>query len=157
MFKKIFLSIVFAALCSVLIYGAINRTSAKTESDGGRGDNLDRERVSEIETDRDGQTADDATTVIEWRTLKATVDSITETEMVLHTASGGDVLVEGRPWSYAVEMGFTAEVGDVINVSGYDEDDEFKIGVLDNITSGQQMEIRSSDGSPMWAGRGGGK
>jgi hypothetical protein len=162
MVKKIILSTLFVALCGFLLYGAIHRTIAKTDADAGRENEREREQTTDTARDLTGEgrgsTANSTTTTgdLAWRTIETTVVSVSETDMVLADASGAEVLVEGRPWSYAVQRGFSAQPGDVISLAGYDENGEFKTGVLDNKTTGQQIELRRTDGSPAWAGSGGG-
>jgi hypothetical protein len=47
---------------------------------------------------------------------------------------------------------FVLTVGDEVTVYGYDEDGEFKAGVVENLTSGASIILREESGRPMWAG-----
>ncbi|HML24304.1 MAG TPA: hypothetical protein PKD09_21795 [Aggregatilinea sp.] len=164
MVKKVVLGVLFTGLIGILVYGAINRTVARTQSDeggqesgethgngtgagGGRG-----------QAGGGGQTGDlvyiegedDAG---EWVSVQGVAMDVSETELVLD-ADGETVLVEGRPWSYAVEQGFDVQPGDRITLNGYYEGDEFKVGVIENAASARRIQLRTASGAPMW-GRGG--
>ena len=94
---------------------------------------------------------------MDWQSVQGEVINIMSDIMIVETASGATVLVEGQPWSYAQEAGFMAEPGDVVTVNGFEEEGEFKVGELMNDSSGQQVVLRELSGRPMWAGRGQGK
>ena len=89
-----------------------------------------------------------------WLTLRGTVVSVDDTSLVVQTDSGEQVVVENRPWWFAQEQGFSANIGDKVTVVGFYEDDEFEVGQLENLTSGLAVSIREEGGRPLWAGRG---
>lgn len=89
-----------------------------------------------------------------WLTLQGSVVSIDSSALVVETESGEQVVVEGRPWSFAQEQGFAAQAGDELAVVGFYEGDEFEAGRLDNLSSGLSVPIREEGGRPLWAGRG---
>ena len=62
---------------------------------------------------------------------------------------------QGRPLSYALEQGFASTIGDAVLLHGFDEDGEFKLGQVDNLTAGASVILRDASGRPGWAGRGG--
>ena len=68
--------------------------------------------------------------------------------------SGELVEMMGRPWTFAQEQSFTAEVGDRVTVVGFYEGDEFEVGQIDNDSTGLSVAIREESGRPLWAGRG---
>jgi hypothetical protein len=92
--------------------------------------------------------------VDEWLTLNGTVVAVDADALVVQTAAGEQVVVENRPWWFAQEQGFVASAGDQVSVVGFYEDGEFEVGQIENLTSGQRVQIREEGGRPMWAGRG---
>ena len=213
MVKKIVLGTLFVGLVGLLIFGAVNRTIAKSEGPVARG--LDRENEiastvynedAEISTSsgngrgdgkgkanqneagengeynqegfgqgknsqesgsgsgqgrggqgrnsgRDNSGSDDhADTIL--LTLDGTVENITPEAVIINTTEGHEVLIEGRAWRYAQEMGYSLQVGQTITVSGFEEDGEFKaVEILGNGSVGA-FQFRENGGRPMWAGRG---
>ncbi len=161
MLKKIVLGVLFTGLIGVLLYGAINRTIAKTQSTEARQGSADGAVNGEGQGSGGGQGqgggggaawTENEGAVGEWLIVRGVVTDANDTEMVLD-AEGEVVIVEGRPWSYALEQGFSAQPGDTITLNGYYEDDEFKVGVVENAASAWRVRLRSETGAPMW-GRG---
>ena len=73
--------------------------------------------------------------------------------LVVQTVDGGELIVEGQPWAYALEWGFTCQPGEAISLTGYFENDEFKAMQL-TTASGAAITLRGADGRPGWAGQG---
>lgn len=92
--------------------------------------------------------------VDEWVTLNGTVQSATADEMIVSTSDGQEIVVDGRAWRFAQELGFMAQAGDSISLLGFYEDGDFEIGGIDDLTSGQSVSLRDESGRPLWAGRG---
>ena len=88
-----------------------------------------------------------------WLTLQGSVVSVDSSALVVQVA-GDELVVEGRPWSFAQEQGFAAQEGDELAVVGFYEGDEFEAGRLDNLSTGLSIPIREESGRPLWAGRG---
>lgn len=76
-----------------------------------------------------------------------------DNDLVLRTESG-DVLVGLGPAHYREQAGFTIHTGDELEVSGFDEAEEFKAASVHNLTTGTHITLRDGDGHPMWAGQG---
>jgi hypothetical protein len=74
--------------------------------------------------------------------------------LVVETVSGEQVTMENRPWWFAQEQGFSAQVGDQVTLIGFYEGDRFEVGQIDDITRGQTVLVRDENGRPLWAGRG---
>ena len=75
--------------------------------------------------------------------------------MTLQTGSG-EIVIADRPWSYALEAGFSAQAGDQVTVQGFYEGETFEAGQLTN--GDLVVSIREESGRPLWAGgRGGGR
>jgi hypothetical protein len=90
---------------------------------------------------------------LDWVSFEAVVFQVEEESLTLQLADGEKVLVEGRAWMYALDSGFTATINDRIAATGFFEDGEFKVGRLENISSGQAILLREASGRPMWSGR----
>jgi hypothetical protein len=92
--------------------------------------------------------------VDEWLTLQGTVLSVDADSLVVQADSGEQVIVENRAWWFAQEQGFTSREGDRVTVVGFYENDDFEVGQIDDLTTGQMVSIRDASGRPLWAGRG---
>lgn len=93
----------------------------------------------------------------EWLTVEGAVLTVDTSTMVIDAASEGEIVVEGRPWSYAVEQGFAAQVGEEVRLVGFYEDGEFKAGQIENLSTGLGVILRDESGRPGWAGNGRGQ
>ena len=92
--------------------------------------------------------------VDEWLTLVGTVTVINADEIVVQTDDDGELLIEGRPWSFLQEQGFQAAVGQRLSLTGFYENDDFEVGAVENLSTGQSVSIRDTNGRPLWAGQG---
>lgn len=92
--------------------------------------------------------------VDEWLTLVGTVTVINANEMIVQIDGGGEVLMQGRPWSFLQEQGFQAAVGQRLSLTGFYENDDFEVGAVENLSTGQNVLVRDPNGRPLWAGRG---
>lgn len=90
----------------------------------------------------------------EWRTVEGTVISAANDLIEIETAAGEIVTFEGRPLSFALEQGFSLQLGDAVAVDGFDEDGEFKIGKVTNLGNAASVTLRDASGRPGWSGRG---
>ncbi len=100
------------------------------------------------------QTGTGQANVEEWLTLQGTVVSVDADVLVVQTVSGEQVTMENRPWWFAQEQGFSAQVGDQVTLIGFYEGDDLEVGQIDDITNGQTVLVRDENGRPLWAGRG---
>ena len=101
--------------------------------------------------DSDGEPQADVT---EWLTVNGTVVELTEDLMTVETDSGKAIVMEGRPWRFALEQGFTPTLGDEVTLVGFDEDGRFEVGEITDHTNGQSLRLRDENGRPGWSGRG---
>jgi len=92
--------------------------------------------------------------VDQWLTVQGTVTWVDSNGLIVQSSGGGEVAVENRPWWFAQEQGFSAQVGDQLSLVGFYENDDFEVGQITNVTSGQTVPIREESGRPLWAGRG---
>lgn len=91
----------------------------------------------------------------QWTTVSGVVTSIDDVQMTVQT-DRGEIVIADRPWSFAVQAGFTAQVGDQVTVRGFYEGETFETGQLTN--GDLTVSIREDTGRPLWAGgRGGGR
>lgn len=184
MLKKVFGWTVFLALAAVLVYGAAYRTLARARtgngevaghsvSEGGWASAGQPGSGGRRMTERQGAGSDAATgyragraagstylaesqkVAAEWISLQGVVSSLDDAQLVIALDQGGELVVEGRAWSYAQQSGFELQVGDALTLGGYWEGDAFKTSNLDNLTSGQSIQLRDQSGRPAWAGGGG--
>jgi hypothetical protein len=92
--------------------------------------------------------------VDEWVTIEGTVLHVDADAMVVQTAHGEEIVVEGRSWRFAQELTFSAGVGDQVTLLGFYEDGDFEVGHIADATNGRSVSLREESGRPMWAGRG---
>jgi hypothetical protein len=90
----------------------------------------------------------------DWLNVTGKVVSVADDLVEIETDEGETIPFEGRPLSFAAEQGFRLEVGDEVTVSGYEENGEFKIGKVTNLSDGAAVVLRDVSGRPGWAGRG---
>lgn len=211
MIKKIFLGALFLSIAGVLIFGAVNRTIAKsTETPLAKGESGGRQLESSIDTDRQGghgqfernaaggtnethvQKGDCSGNFSEsqgprneqvgsqsgqrrggggrnsggsiaghseveaasWITVEGSVVSADAEALVVSTVDGETVVIEGRAWRFAQELGYTARTNAPINVVGFYEDGEFKVVQISGNDSEAPLQLRETGGRPIWAGGG---
>jgi hypothetical protein len=100
------------------------------------------------------QAGTDQVNVDEWLTLQGTVVSVDVDMLVVQTDSGEQVTMENRPWWFAREQGFSAQVGNQVTLVGFYENGDFEVGQISDVTNGQTLLVRDENGRPLWAGRG---
>lgn len=143
MLKKVLLIAGLVIVIIVLVIGAINRTNDKVVStSNGRGQGFGN--ATNV-----GQAV-----AIEWQTVEGTVVSVDELAMTVKTTNGDQVIVENRPWLYALEQKFAAKVGDQIKIKGFNENGSLTAAQLQNLTNGKSVQLRDENGRPGWSGRG---
>jgi hypothetical protein len=155
MFRKILLGTILFALIAVLGIGAVIRTMDRTStSNGGLGQG--RGRASEASAPTTGnnesprwgqQTQTQALT-----TLAGTVASVNDSALTVKLADGSTVVIENRPWWFAQEQKFSAQVGDEVKVTGFSYNGTFETVRIENLTSGKVVQLRDDSGRPGWSG-----
>jgi uncharacterized protein YdeI (BOF family) len=167
MIKKIILWTLYAGLTGILIFGAVNRTSAKIgeaiprenvdrvdyQSQGrqgnGQGENGNGQSPNgdDLERSAGGENEDH-----DWVTLTGTIFSLSTEEMQVVMDSGETINVAGRAWRFALEQGFDPRSGDQVALQGFFEYDEFETAEINNLSTGQIVVLRDETGRPLWAG-----
>lgn len=129
MFKKIILWTLYAGLTGILIFGAVNRTSAKIgeavpgenaesvvyQSRGGQGSgqgNNDSGQSLDGDDHEDSGLGENEDHV--WVSLTGEIFSISAEEMQVIIDSGEIISVADRAWRFALEQGFDPLAGDQV-------------------------------------------
>ncbi len=91
----------------------------------------------------------------EWMTYEGAVVQAPEDgeDLVIATANGQEVMIGTGP-SYMAAQGFRLQVGDMVQVRGYWEDNELKAAQVTRLADGQSIDLRDEMGRPAWAGAG---
>jgi len=167
MFKKIILWTLYTGFTGILIFGAVNRTSAKIgeavprenadlvdyqllggrgrgqgENGGGQSLNGDDHEDSGLGENED----------YVWVSLTGAIFSFSTEEMQVVMHSGETINVADRDWRFALEQGFDPRSGDQVVLRGFFEGGAFEIAEINNLTTGQAVVIRDEFGHPLWAG-----
>jgi hypothetical protein len=185
MMKKILLWGALAVLVGLLIFGAVNRTIAKSSDEGyGSGrevlqnntdidnsqerngrdqDNLATAQGGQYGRNGQGNRADSNPTnpdengigqaeVSEVVELVGIITAVDETTLTIFASNQQSIEVSGRAWEYAQESGFSVQVGDQVEVTGFYEGETLEVISLKNLTANQELVLRDANGRPMWAG-----
>jgi hypothetical protein len=164
--RHIIATSIVLGLAAVLIIGGVGRTQAKTsvvsESYSQGTGNGNGNNGSGYDTvDHDEQTTYGVPLVLaaeqftETVTLAGTVQSYDAYELWVSTDQG-DILIDGRSLSFALDSGFTSNVGDSVTLYGFYEDGDFEVIRINNLTTGQTTTLRDESGRPGWSGGGNG-
>ena len=164
MIKKIGLWFIFILLVGVLVFGAVNRTRAKTNQElgllSGEGDEYTGSqsrgggRNAGDPLVEDGEHVADVAAA-DWVDESGTVAWFDSTSLWIQL--GGDLMleIEGRAWRFAQESGYSPGEGNQVEIRGFYEDDEFEVSMIRDLTSGQVVFLRDDTGRPLWSGRSG--
>ncbi|MEJ2605193.1 MAG: hypothetical protein P8Z41_00810 [Anaerolineales bacterium] len=184
MLKKIVLGSLLLGLCGILVVGAIQRTTSRIErgarsnSDEAQGRQTETAGISgqrnagnqagrnqATETDAQpgqgrrgsragsGNAAED-TEPQQVLQVFAEVVAVDGDALAVETTDGDALVIDGRSWRFASDMGFQAQAGDRIAMSGFYEDGEWKTTEIENLSNGTSLILRADSGRPMWAGQG---
>lgn len=151
MLKKTILYTAFGLFVGLMVIGAYNRSLIQFDRL-----NPGAKSAEAHESHDEAGTAAAANPIAGWRTVSGTAALVNADGLVI-LAGSGEVWIEGQPWSYASSSGFSAAAGDSLLLEGYDEDGEFKVGRLTNLSTGQMVILRDSAGVPAWRGSGRGQ
>lgn len=187
MIKKIILGVLFIGLSGFLIFGAVNRTLAKTndvrkEVNGGgryqseelsnveladRGNPIQRnQQLNRAETNpaygngegvQDGDRTgvpDPQATAGEWAEYEGNVISMDSSKILVETVDGSEIVIEGRALLFMQDSGFVTSIGNTLLITGFYEDDEYKVATIVDQTTGETIVVRDEGGRPGWAGNG---
>ncbi len=193
MIKKIFVGVLLAGVFGLLVFGAVNRTLAKTSEnvyqttgqslaagnnvgDGNGAEPIRENRSTNLNLSENiGQSGQRAVTsgigqggqnedapgdgtstgiaeVDEWLTITGTVASTDPDLWVVTLTDGTSLEIEGRALNYLAELNFTVSPEDSLSLQVFLEDQEYEIGEIENLTTGEVATIRDESGRPLWAG-----
>lgn len=128
---------------------AVNNVALNTQGNGFRGGGPGQGQGQ-------GQGQGVAAQGAQWTTVQGSVVSVDQVAMTVKLADGNQVVVENRPWTFALEQKFSAKVGDQLSLQGFYQNGLFEVGQMKNTTSGVSVQVRDQSGRPGWAGRGNG-
>ncbi|MCJ7715301.1 MAG: hypothetical protein MUO54_02105 [Anaerolineales bacterium] len=162
MAKKVFMWILFVAFVGILIFGAVNRTAAKStdssiqivgtsnrvgeeQARGGSGNNnqtdISVEEVHESSLEEH-----------EWETFTGRISAVDSMGIVILTESSGSLEISRRAWRFAQELGYSPIEGNTVILEGFFEDGEFETAKISDVENGEIIVLRDDDGYPLWAG-----
>ena len=164
MFKKVILWTVYALIVGLLIFGAANRTSAKTDQgllfgnlnevfvERGQGNSSSGriEGYGELEIDDHEEIIKEQ----DWVVLNGQIINISSEALEIETKTAGILEIEGRPWRFVQELGYVPEEGNELIVQGFYENGEFEVVTIQDLTADQIFQVRDESGRPMWGGGG---
>ena len=165
MIKKITLWALFAGVVGLLVFGAVNRTSAKAGGEDPRGNARVEEENTEQHSrrgfgnsDPERQEADDLHLAEnedhEWVNLSGFVAALDEGSLLIEVDAENPLVVSGRAWRFIQEEQFKISIGDQVTLKGFYENEEFEVSEINDLTSGEVLPIRDEYGTPLWSGRG---
>ena len=88
----------------------------------------------------------------EWLEVVGTVVSMNEEELVLQLQDGQEMVIECKSWTYALELGFTTDIGNELKLYGFYEGEEFEVGGFEDLTMQLLTMVREERSS--FLGRG---
>lgn len=159
MIKKYILWTTYAVIVGLLVFGAVNRTAAKSDQgvlvgrpaaadqkiqgEGGswnsdRNGDVDNVEHEEIPTDHD------------WVEISGVVLAFDSRTLVIQADYVGELEIAGRAWRFIQESGYLPVVGNKVILNGFYENDEYKIANLRDINSEEIVMIRDVAGHPLW-------
>lgn len=161
MVKKIMLWTVYVLIVGLLVFGAANRTSAKTdqgllignleEISGGRGQgNGSSVEVGEYESAGHEEVLEKQ----DWVSLSGQIIAVGSEALEIQTGTAGILEIEGRSWRFAQELGYFPGEGKEVAVQGFYENGEFEVSIIHDLTTDQIFYLRDEYGKPMWGGGG---
>ena len=164
MVKKIALWTVYILIVGLLVFGAANRTSAKSDQgllfgnqDGiiegrGQGDSdfVGEGAFGEFEADDHEETLEEQDLV----TLRGEIANLGSEALEIETEANGILEIKGRTWRYLRELGYSPEIGNQVVVQGFYENGEFEVSGFQDLLKELVFQIRDEYGRPMWGGGG---
>jgi hypothetical protein len=179
MIKKIFSGFILAIVFGLLILGAVNRTIAKTierepiaeenhlslgeilndpsgewseeDDQPSNGENSVSGRNSNTTSTAGKGTGYRTSRVETWLEETGVVESVDDDRWIITLSDGTVIEVEGQTLNYLNQINFPVEIGDSLELTGFIENEEFKIGKITNLSTNQSAEVRDELGYPMWS------
>ena len=164
MFKKVILWTVYVFIVGMLVFGAANRTSAKTgqgilfgnwdDTVAGWGQGNESAGNSAGFDENEADIHEEILDEQKWVSFSGQIISIETEVLVIQTRTAGILEIEGRPLRFAQELGYVPEEGNEVVVQGFYENGEFEVSMIQDLTINQEFRLRDNYGRPMWGGGG---
>ena len=87
----------------------------------------------------------------EWVILTGAVASVTTKTLIVTQDDGQTLLIERRPWRFALENDFTTAPGNQLEIIGFYEDSVFQAAQIHDLTTDLLVRLRDETGHPLWA------
>jgi hypothetical protein len=159
MIKRIFLWTTYTVIVGLLIFGAVNRTAAKSDQGVliGRSASVDQKFQSRgglgnsVSTSEAGNTEhEEIITDHDWIDLSGKVLEFDGRSLVILVDGNVKLEFAGRAWRFIQENGYQPNLGTHLTLSGFYENDEFKAASLKDLNTGELVIIRDMTGHPLW-------
>jgi len=90
-------------------------------------------------------------------TEKAVINEINSESVILEVIENNNSSVDSihlnrRALRYALSQGFSANIGDQLEITGFMENNNFELISINNLDSGKMTTIRDASGHPLWSG-----
>jgi hypothetical protein len=141
--KKMIIAVLIIVALGIIIGGALVRTRDRVGYTGATNGEV-----------RGGGWGQAQTPITDWVTVQGAVTRVDDITLTITTASGETLIVENRPWAFALEQEFSARLGDQIKIVGFNSGGYWETARLENITNGKTVVLRDEYGRPGWSGRG---
>jgi hypothetical protein len=171
MLKKILMWLIYAGVVGLLIFGAVIRTQAKAgdkarpeskiEEAAYRPDNQGGEVLGNYgqgtgRIDRPSENGEEIHLAEDeehdWISLSGVVTGLDAESLWIETDEGENLEFTRRVWRFIRESGLEISAGDQVELEGFYENGEFEISYLEDLTSGESLQIREDSGRPLWGG-----
>jgi len=164
MIKKVIMWTVYVLIVGLLVFGAANRTSAKTDQGtlfgnmdeivGGRGQG--NGGLENFEENSEYEAADHEEILEEQDLVSLSGQIIAAGVEVLEiqTGTAGILEIEGQSWRFVQELGYVPGEGNEVIVQGFYENGEFEVSTIQDLTADLIFHLRDEYGKPMWGGGG---
>lgn len=97
---------------------------------------------------------DPQATAGEWVEYEGSVIKINSSMILVETEDGSEIVIEGRTLLFMQNSGFVTSIGNTLLITGFYEDDEYKVATIVDQTTGETIVVRDAGGRPGWAGNG---
>ena len=151
MLKKILLWGMYFVFVALLVVGGMYRTQVKSGTDSP----MLVGNANAPLTNRDGNSvsheeAGDEDTPKTMIVLTGQAETVRQGRVTVMTDANQPLELAGRSWRYAQSLGFTVQAGDRLTLEGFDENGDFKIANLTNLSNGRHVQLRDASGHPLW-------
>lgn len=90
----------------------------------------------------------------EWETYTGVLTTVMNNSLILQTNDGQVITLQlGQP-RFRDEQGITLAVGDLVEASGYWQNEQLRVGTLTKTATGETLLLLDPNGRPLWGGPG---